>query len=174
MVESRTFSSIQPQRHSLERFRTDRTEPTERIQTGVFIKWIQSEICHELETDANGWTLRMQTDANFMLGSLRKFGNVTFDSIHKKLFSGIDTRWRAMLFKMLPLSALASTYTNSDGLEFTGDVSAPTGTRFPREKLTCKIVSASILASWIHWERSPFCRVWVLNRGQVQHQWIFW
>jgi len=39
-----------------------------------------------------------------------------------------------MLFKMLPLSALASTYTNSDGLEFTGDVSAPTGTRFPRKK----------------------------------------
>mmetsp|Transcript_59596 Transcript_59596/g.96473 ORF Transcript_59596/g.96473 Transcript_59596/m.96473 type:complete len:89 (+) Transcript_59596:17-283(+) len=38
-----------------------------------------------------------------------------------------------MLFKMLPLSALASTYTNSDGLEFTGDVSAPTGFGFSIE-----------------------------------------
>ena len=43
MVESRTFKSIQPQRHRLERFRTDRTEPTENIQTGVFIKWTNKQ-----------------------------------------------------------------------------------------------------------------------------------
>jgi len=49
MVESRAFRSIQPQRYRLDRFRTNRSEPTEKIQTGVFIKWMLLENVSRVE-----------------------------------------------------------------------------------------------------------------------------